>query len=378
MRMSKLRDYARWLIITIVILLLGLFVPFVYAADFLSRRTAMQRLLIVLVVLLAVTLVYTYHIVHRELGDPQQTYGVLVKPGDSAGDVARKLVEEGYPLNKRLYSVLMRLYGTDRAIKPGRYEIKGGVSHYDLVQWFKEGRRELVRLTIREGLTLKEIVPLLSRTIPADSAELEELLADQEFLSSFEIEAPGFEGYLYPETYTFYPYQDCEEVIAELVETFKSIWTPEMMARTDSLGMSLNEVVTLASMIEAETADGSERELISSVFHNRLRKGWKLQCDPTVIYAMGGLDRPILRKDLAFESSYNTYLHEGLPPGPIGSPGLAAIRAALYPAATDYFYFVATGNGKHIFSSTLAEHNKAISNVKRQQRLSKQNQQKVR
>jgi len=131
-----------------------------------------------------------------------------------------------------------------------------------------------------------------------------------------------------------------------------------------AIGFSLHELLTFASLIEAETSVGGERGLISSVYHNRLRKGMLLQCDPTVIYALGGLDRPLLYKDLEIDSPYNTYKFSGLPPGPICSPGAASIMAALYPEESRYLYFVADGNGRHIFSETLSQHNVARRTVK--------------
>ena len=156
-----------------------------------------------------------------------------------------------------------------------------------------------------------------------------------------------------------------EKVAQILVEQFKKTFTDSLLRRAEEINFSLSEVVTLASMIEAEAKDGEEREMISAVYHNRLKRGMLLQCDPTVIYALSELDRPLLLKDLKIDSPYNTYKYPGLPPGPICNPGKASIFAALYPADADYLYFVAKGDGTHIFSTTLKEHNKAKIKIKR-------------
>ena len=153
-----------------------------------------------------------------------------------------------------------------------------------------------------------------------------------------------------------------------MVEQFNKTFTDSLMRHAQEIGFSLAQAVTLASMVETEAKDGNERDLISAVYHNRLRRGMLLQCDPTVIYALPELDRPLLLKDLEVDSPYNTYKHPGLPPGPICNPGKASILAALYPADVNYLYFVATGEGSHIFSATLAQHNRAKAKVKRARR----------
>jgi UPF0755 protein len=155
------------------------------------------------------------------------------------------------------------------------------------------------------------------------------------------------------------------KVIDVLFSRFDQIYTPEMAGRAGQLGLDRHQIITLASMIEEEAGVDRERPLISAVYHNRLREGMLLQCDPTVIYALGGKRTPLTRDDLLVESPYNTYRHTGLPPGPISSPGRASILAALYPAESDYLYFVARGDGSHHFSRTSREHINAIRRIRR-------------
>ena len=366
--MRRLADFIYWLVITILIFSLIPLIPLVYLIRWLAFGRWYVRIGLVLVIALAVAALYINHKISYRLGDPGKEYTIVIRPKDDASDLRQRLAAQGIMTDRRLYNIVMKYSGADKHLKPGRYHFTGGLTHYQLAEHFKNANPELSKVTIPEGKTIKYMIPLLVNDIPTDSARLLSFLSDQQFRKSLGIDAPSFEGYLFPETYSFYPYQEPDEVISEMVRMFKGSFTPEMTAQLAVLKMSLNEVVTLASMIEAEAADGAERELISSVYHNRLRKGWKMQCDPTVIYALGGLDRPLLRADLDFDSPYNTYLYFGLPPGPIGSPGLASIKAALYPAQTDYLFFVATGDGHHIFTSSIAQHNNAVSRTKRARR----------
>ncbi len=366
--MKRLWETIFWLITTLMVLALVPLIPFIYVIRWIVFGRWFVRVGLVFALLLIGAGIYGYIRLGAPLGEATREYSVIIRPHDDAADLRRRLAEAGIATDRRIYNVVMKYTQADKRLKPGRYRFDGGVTHYELALLFKNSNPELSKVTIAEGKTIKEIIPLLTHGIPTDSVQLVSLLGDNAFRRSLNLEAPSFEGYLFPETYSFYPYQEPDDVIREMVAMLRNSITPEMGNQLRALKMSLNEVVTLASMIEAEAADGAERELISSVYHNRLRKGWRMQCDPTVIYALGGLDRPLLRADLDFDSPYNTYLYYGLPPGPIGSPGLASIKAALFPAQTDYFYFVATGDGRHIFSTSLSQHNTAASRAKRARR----------
>jgi UPF0755 protein len=363
--MRKLLLVLHWFVTTILVYALIPLLLVVWVIEVVLNGSLLKRLLLIVLAILIVVSLVGYQQFNRKIGDSQKDYIVLVHPRDNATNLYARLVEAGLPVNRWLYRWYMRQTGVDRQLKPGRYHIKGGLTHYQLVTAFRDNKPEMSKVTIPEGWTIRQMIPVIAREIPTDSAELARLLADQNYFRSFGIDAPGFEGYLFPETYSFFPYEDSRSVIAEMVRMFRDKITPEMLRRAQELKMPLNQIITLASLIEAEAADGKERELISSVFQNRLRLGWKLQCDPTVIYALGGLDRPLLRKDLEYDSPYNTYLYYGLPPGPICSPGVASIQAALYPATTNYTYFVATGSGQHVFSASLEQHNRATVRIKR-------------
>jgi UPF0755 protein len=295
---------------------------------------------------------------------------ITVAPGDGTREIAARLDSAGVIRSRRAFRWLAKWKGIDRHLRPGRYRFEGTVRLSDVLQQLNEGRIVTVMVTIPEGWTLARIAPHLTRELRLPPDALAALMSDTTIVAEWAPGAASLEGYLWPETYQFYWGVKPREVLTRLLQSGREQYNDTLAARAAALGWTRHQVLTLASLIEAEAADGNERGMISGVFHNRLREGWLLQCDPTVIYAMGGLppDRLLSRQDLDFESPYNTYLHPGLPPGPICNPGLASIRAALYPDSTDAMYFVADGQGAHVFSRTLEQHNAANSRVKREQR----------
>ncbi|HHI02340.1 MAG TPA: endolytic transglycosylase MltG, partial [candidate division Zixibacteria bacterium] len=221
-------------------------------------------------------------------------------------------------------------------------------------------------VTIPEGLTVWEIAVIISNNTDIDSASFHNRACDTAYtMENYNLE--GLEGFLFPETYRFWYQIELDEIIEIMVDEYRR-QTERLNFDDAPNNLSEKEIVILASIIEAEARDGSELGKISSVYNNRLSKKMRLQADPTVIYALGGLDRPLWFRDLEYDSPYNTYKYRGLPPGPINSPGLAAIKAALNPETTDFLYFVADGTGKHIFSKTLREHNRARSRIKKSNR----------
>jgi UPF0755 protein len=205
-----------------------------------------------------------------------------------------------------------------------------------------------------------QIADILDQKRLALKQDIFRLSRDPVFIQSLNVQAPTLEGYLFPDTYHFSRFTPPETIIRTFVTRFHDVLTPEIKARTTAMGMTLQDVLTLASVVEKETGLAAERPLVSGVFHNRLRRGIPLQSDPTVIYALESFDGNIRKADLSVESPYNTYKVRGLPPGPIANPGLAAIHAALYPTETDFVYFVSRNDGSHHFSVTLADHNKAV------------------
>jgi UPF0755 protein len=291
-----------------------------------------------------------------------QPVRLVVHRGETTTQVAAALDSLGLLRSKRLFILWAKRQKIDRLLKPGRYEFTGPTAMTDVITALRRGAPP-VKVTIPEGWTVEKIARRLARELGVDSAAFIAETRDTAMLRRFGVPIDRMEGYLLPETYEFYWGMTPVEVIDRMVQDNGAVFADSLVRHMNSTGMDRHAVLTLASMIEAETADSNERRHISGVFHNRLKLGMPMQCDPTVIYAMGGLPaaagRPLLSKDLEFNSPYNTYQNPGLPPGPICNPGRAAILAALYPDSTGDLYFVADGMGHHIFSRTLDEHNMA-------------------
>ncbi len=254
----------------------------------------------------------------------------------------------------------------DRKIRPGEYELDAGMSPQDILTKLLAGRVVLHPVTIPEGYSLTQIAEVLAGQQVTDTKEFTKLVRDRTFISTLGIEADSLEGYLFPETYSFAKGTKAREVIKAMVDGLHRVWGAELQEQAARMKMSLHQVLTLASVIEKETGAKEERELIAAVFHNRLRKKIPLQSDPTVIYGLPAFDGNIHKRDLSVMSPYNTYRVQGLPPGPIASPGAHSLRAALFPAQASYLYFVSRNDGTHQFSSTLAEHNQAVEKYQKQ------------
>lgn len=277
--------------------------------------------------------------------------------------IAEQLSRAGIIKNPILFTVAARLTRSDRRLKAGEYEFQNGLSAFDVLRKLVRGECRLYKITLIEGWTYKQMADYLGSQ-PFASNDFGKSFAasasDRYFLSSLGVEGDTAEGYLFPNTYLIQRPRTADWLVSYLVSALDKVYTEAFDSRAKELGLSKRQVLTLASIIEKETGGGSETALVSSVFHNRLKKGMPLQADPTVIYAIKDYNGNIRKSDLSNPSPYNTYVHAGLPPGPIANPGLASIKAALWPAETDYLYFVAKGDGTHHFSATYPEHSKAV------------------
>jgi UPF0755 protein len=262
-------------------------------------------------------------------------------------------------------SLLGRLQNLDRKIFPGEYELHAGMTATAILKELAQGRLYRHTVTIPEGYSTVQIAELLQQKGLADQEEVLRLSRDQAFLQRMDVEGPSLEGYLFPDTYQFARYTPAETILKTFLNRFHDMVTPAMREEARKRGMTLPEVLTLASVVEKETGLPAERPLVAGVFHNRLKRNIPLQSDPTVIYALENFDGNIRKADLSVDSPYNTYRVRGLPPGPIANPGLESINAVLYPAATEYVYFVSRNDGSHEFSETLAEHNRAVEKYQR-------------
>jgi UPF0755 protein len=291
---------------------------------------------------------------------------VVVPEGSTYQQVASLLKREQLIRSRWAFLLLGKTRDIDRKIRPGEYELDGSMPPKEILAKLLAGRVVLHPVTIPEGYTLAQIADVLSAQNVTDTNEFSKLVRDRAYMMTLGIEADSLEGYLFPETYSFARGTKPKDVIKTMVDALHHVWGSDLQDQAARMNMSLHQVLTLASVIEKETGAKDERELIAAVFHNRLRKKIPLQSDPTVIYGLPGFDGNIHKRDLSSLSPYNTYRVQGLPPGPIGSPGAHSLRAALFPAQASYLYFVSRNDGTHHFSSTLAEHNQAVEKYQKQ------------
>ncbi len=288
---------------------------------------------------------------------------LLVRRGQTLHQVAGEMKQLGLLRGTTSFLVLARLLGVDRTIKAGQYSFRLGTPVPALLHAFVRGMSGQSLVTIPEGLTLQETALLLANHLGISWATFDSLARDTHFVHGLGVTAPTLEGYLFPDSYEFLPGTEAEVALRDMVAHGKRLLLQET-ASIDSLpmDMTLHEVLTLASIVEAEAGTDDERPRIAAVYLNRLRKGQRLQADPTVGYGIGlGPRSRLTLRDLQKQSPYNTYLYAGLPPTPICNPGRASIRAVLNPTAgSREYYFVARGDGRHYFSNSYREHLRAI------------------
>ena len=293
---------------------------------------------------------------------------VHVPRGTSIQALSRQLRREGLILSSLTFRALVWLEGPHATVKAGEYEFRGSVSLAAVARHLLDGRVLQYQITVPEGLTAREVAALLASKGVVDEEEVIEAARRTEWIADLDPGALDLEGYLFPDTYRFARGSSAEEVVRTMVEKFREVFAEPWRRRAAELGMTPREIVTLASLVEKETGATEERPAISAVFHNRLRLRMRLQCDPTVIYALereGRYRGTLSRRDLTFPSPYNTYVSAALPPGPIASPGSAALEASLYPADVDYLYFVSMNTGRHFFSRHLRDHQAAVQRYQR-------------
>ena len=285
--------------------------------------------------------------------------------GSSTQTIAKRLVKQNLIRSEYAFRLIVKHRGTGKRLHAGTYTLRRNMALWHIVDEFEKGQVNLVRWTVPEGLTVSDIAELWETTGYGTAEAFRGATELERLLERFGLQNRSVEGYLFPNTYKFAKGTTAEQAVEMMLKEFKQRWTQTFDEEARNLGLTQHEVLTLASVIEKEAQVKSERPRIASVFHNRLKKKWRLQADPTVLYALGNPKRLLTKTDLRVDSPYNTYKHRGLPPGPIANPGIDSIIAALRPEKTDYFYFVAIGKGKHHFSKTLSEHNRMIRKIRR-------------
>ena len=288
---------------------------------------------------------------------------VTIPRGASLAVAAESLHVHDLIESKRIFQFYAVASGRERAIQAGTYDIPRDASVRRVLEMLVAGRPAERRLVILEGLSLAELADTVEKQLGIPASDVQSAASDPDLRARLGISAPTLEGYLYPSTHLVRVDATAEDIVRQLAAEFERHWHPEWTARLDTLGMTKHEVVTLASIVEGEVRYEPDRAYVSSVYHNRLERGMRLQADPTVVYALGRRRR-LYERDYQTPSLYNTYLIDGLPPGPIGSPSEASIEAALYPVRTRFLYFVARPDGQHVFSLTYAEHLRTIREIR--------------
>ena len=325
-----------------------------------KKRVAPIALLVVVVIVLS-GLIWTWSFLKSPAQEPGREVLITIPSGSSFVSASQLLVDEGVVRSLKGFVMLGKIKGLSNSIQAGELMFRTDMTPGEVLDVLVRGKAVSYHVTIPEGYNIRMIAALLAEKGLGDHDRFQELAMDEGFSRSLGIPSNTLEGFLFPDTYSWPKGLSEEDILGRMTAKYKSVFTETMRDKARQMGMSELEVVILASIIEKETGVPEEREMVSAVFHNRLKKGYRLQTDPTVIYGLKDFDGNLTKIDLRTDHPYNTYTRSGLPVGPIANPGKASLEAALNPARVSYLYFVARGDGTHVFSNTLVEHNKAVA-----------------
>ena len=288
---------------------------------------------------------------------------VVIEPGSGTRSIGQRLIQAGVIRDDATFRAALWRSGRARTLQAGEFRFDRPMTPAEVIDKIARGDVYNRRITFPEGLNIQEMARIYEQQGFGKAAAFIEAARDPAAIRSIDPAATDLEGYLFPETYAVPRDTTAAKLVGLMVERFKQLFTDEMQKAARSLELTPREAVTLAALVEKETAQPSERPIVAAVYLNRLKIGMAMQADPTVIYALqraGRYNGNIRRDDLSFDSPYNTYKYPGLPPGPIASPGLASLQAAVAPAHVDYLYFVSRNDGSHVFARTLVEHNENV------------------
>lgn len=293
---------------------------------------------------------------------------LLIPRGSNLTSVSYQLAKEDIISYPEFFRRFLQFTGGSKRVRAGEFKFNKGATWLDTLFVLYYQEPIVHHVTVPEGYSVKQIGLLLEQAQLTNSSRFVSLALTKEAAAKYSIQSPTLEGYLFPDTYSFSKVDGEEKILDRMVQRFLSKLDNNIRNQIRVSGMTLEQVITLASIIEKETGVANERSLISSVFHNRLKKGMRLQSDPTTIYGIVDFDGNIKKKHLSEATPYNTYVIKGLPPGPIASPGIEAIRATLAPASTNYLYFVANNQGSHVFSDTYEKHAHYVDQLQKKRR----------
>lgn len=293
---------------------------------------------------------------------------VEIPTGTGTLSMGKRLADAGVIRSAHLFRSAVWMRGAGRRLQAGEYRFDRPMTPTEVVDKIARGDVYVRAITFREGLHIREMAALFESAGFGTAAEFIAAAKNAQLVTDIDPVARDLEGYLFPDTYTLQRRTTAEQLVDRMVQRFRKTLTPELQNQAAARGLSVRELVTLASLVEKETGKPEERPIVAGVYTNRLRIKMGLQCDPTVIYALilsGRYDGNIRRDDLQIDSPYNTYRYSGLPPGPIAAPGEASLTAAANPADVPYLYFVSRNDGSHVFATTLEEHNRNVNEFQR-------------
>ncbi|MDA8098328.1 MAG: endolytic transglycosylase MltG [Nitrospiraceae bacterium] len=297
---------------------------------------------------------------------------IEVTDGMSFKAIAAKLQQEGIIRYRGYFEIIGRLQGISRKVRTGYYGLGSHMSLWEVLDALRSGKIIEYEVVIPEGYNLFQIGYTLAQTpLLDDPNKFINMVTNKKFVQSLGFAGDSLEGYLFPDTYYLPKGITVQDIAKRMVSRYRAVYTEDYQKRAEELGMNEHQVITLASIVEKEAKVPTERKLVAAVYHNRLKKGMRLQADPTAVYGKKAWITNVTSADLKRKTPYNTYLHKGLPPGPIANPGQSAILATLYPEQVDYLFFVAQGDGSHHFSADFGEHEKAIGRYRANKRKAK-------
>lgn len=330
-----------------------------------------ETIIFLIITVLSVVAMHFYVVLFTPVSRSGETIIINVARGASISSISANLEKTGLIRSAFSFKLMASVVSRYRKVQAGEYEFDGTMSSVDIIDAFVKGRVKRYMVTIPEGYNIRDIAAALSEAGLAGADDFILRANDERFALNLGVDGPTLEGYLFPDTYEFTKSMSVDDIITRMVGRFKAVYNAEFAHLAAVKKLSMKKVVTMASIVEKETAVADERALVASVFYNRLRKGIKLQSDPTVTYEVKDFDGKITKKMLLADNRYNTYAIYGLPPGPIANPGRASLKAAVVWPDEDYIFFVSRNDGTHFFSTTLGEHNKAVNQFQRRSKKSK-------
>jgi UPF0755 protein len=339
-----------------------------------------KYIILVLSIIILTLSLYCKEYVQSEKMAARDSIEICIPRGASLDQIADSLQAQGLIAKKYPFKVYAYLKGYDTRLRAGFFEVPTNLTTFELVSYLANAQAKTFSVTLIEGWSNTQIVGQLARSLGIDSLKFDSLCQDSLFIRSLNLNVPNLSGYLLPDTYALHRGMNEEEIIRFLVNRTISIFEADSVRRAlEELNMNIHQILTLASIVEGECIFDDERAIVASVYFNRLARRMRLQADPTIQFILDGKPRRLLLKDLQIDSPYNTYKYHGIPPGPINNPGIKSIMATIFAEDTNYLYFVARGDGRHTFSKTLQEHNRAKSSFDKIRRdlRRKQNNQKT-